>query len=118
MFYFYKINNIENEISDNSRKKTAIDILKICDYIHNFDNHKIALSNVVNAHIKDIAKYKYITGITIDDFLWINNIVYSYVSLNMMIHFFSLVTRVLLVKHSDEESKKVLVENCINWGYC
>lgn len=118
MYNFYKCNTIENEINDKVRKKTAIEVLKICDYLQSTNNYKIALSNVVNNHIQDIARYSYITGITINDFLWINNIAYNNVSFSMMCHFFSLITSVLLVKYSDEETKKVLIENCINWCYC
>lgn len=114
----YTYNHIENEINDKTKKKTAIEVLKISDYIQNCNNYKIALGNIVNNYSKDIARYSYITGITINDFLWINNIAYNYVSFSMMCHFFSLITRVLLVKYSDEETKKVLIENCVNWCYC
>ena len=78
MYNFYKCNTIENEINDKTRNKTVIEILKICDYLESSNNYKIALSNVVNNHILDIARYSYITGITINDFLWINNIAYNY----------------------------------------
>ena len=118
MYNFYKCNTIENEINDKVRKKTAIEVLKICDYLQSSNNYKIALSEVVNDHIQDIARYSYITGITIDDFVWINNITYNNVSFSMILHFFSLIISVLLVKYSDEEAKKVLAENCINWCYC